>query len=469
MENDLETEKIQKKLDRLRRENAAFLAQTLLLDSFVAMARSPFEGEMLKNCLQQTLELATELTGAEKGSIFLLDEKGRVTDSILTRKAPAKEKSKLIGNIMDKGLAGWVCRHRICGVVHDTDTDERWLPLAGQPYTVGSALAMPIIRGEALFGILTLLHSQKAHFSETLIEAMQGTADQIALVLDNVKLYVELAKAKEAVDTYSKALNLELEKGRKIQRDFLPTHLPRLPNLEIAAEFTPALQVSGDFYDAFALPGNNVGLVVGDVSDKGVGAALYMALIRSFIRMFAGRCCEEALNRSVPDALHPEALKDLQRSALSALDITNDYLAREHDAEGMFATVFFGVINSEDGWLQYINAGHPPVYIIVPNGPFQRLTATGPAVGLQGGVEYASQTVRLKPGSILFGYTDGVTEACSPGGDMYQRSRLERLISGQSLSSARDVIGQVHTHLLSFVDNAPQYDDITMLAVKWTR
>ena len=456
-------------LERLRRDNAAYRAQGRLLEGFVAMVRSPAEGGMLKACLQQTLELATEMSGAERSSIFLLDENGVVTDSILARQASAKEGSQLIGSVMDKGLAGWVYKHHACGVVDDTDNDDRWLPLKNQPFTVGSGLAAPIGRSDKLFGILTLSHSHKNHFGHNLIQSMQAMADQIALVLENVKLYMELSRAKAEVELYSNALNLELEKGRKIQKDFLPAHLPTLPNVDITAKFVPAMKVSGDFYDAFTLPGGLVGLVIGDVSDKGVGAALYMALIRSFIRMFAVHHCEKELDESRPEPADTDTLKDLQFSSLKALTITNDYLARVHDTEGMFATVFFGIVNPQNGMLCYINAGHPTVYAVSHKGGLQNLGVTGPAIGLQEGIWYRLYTHRMQPMEILFGYTDGVTEALSPSGKMYGKNRLESLIAMPPFQSADAFIKKVHEHLLKFVDSAPQSDDITMIAAQWKR
>jgi sigma-B regulation protein RsbU (phosphoserine phosphatase) len=466
--NALEIESKRDELEQLRRENAAYRAQGKLLEGFVAMIRSPAEGGMLKACLQQTLDLATELTGAERSSIFLLDENGVVTDSILARQDSVKDEGQLIGSIMNKGLAGWAYKHNACGVVHDTDNDARWLPLKNQPFPVGSALAAPIGRSENLFGILTLSHSHKNHFSQDLIEAMQAMADQIALVLENVKLYMELAKAKSDVEVYSTALNQELEKGRKIQEDFLPAHIPPLPNLEYAAKFVPALQVSGDFYDAFLLPGGLIGLVIGDVSDKGVGAALYMALIRSFIRMFSAHNFEkEERNESWPKPLNTDILHDFQFSSLKALTITNDYLESVHDTEGMFATVFFGIINPQNGMISYINAGHPPVYVISHKGGYQHLGVTGPAIGLQGGTWYRVKTYRLQPNDILFGYTDGVTEALSPSVKMYGTQRLEHLITRHPFKSAKALMLCVYEDLIGFVDSAPQSDDITMIAAQW--
>lgn len=454
-------------IERLNGEISGFRIQGQLLDRFVDMARSSSDGDVLTSSLQQTLDLATELTGAESGSIFLLNEAGVVTDSILSRQLSKKATTHLLGRIMNKGLAGWVYKHKKLGLIQDTDRDERWLPLDDQPYPVGSALAVPIMRDEVLFGILTLIHSRKNHFNAALIDTIQGTADQMALVLDNVKVYVELAKAKAAADTYSRALNLELEKGRKIQQDFLPAHLPQVTNLKIAAKFIPALQVSGDFYDAFALSENQVGMVLGDVSDKGVGAALYMALIRSFVRMFANQCNRVNPEQSAQIESTLCLSSDLQRSALMALDITNDYLASEHDAGGMFATLFFGIINTDTGLLRYINAGHLPVYLIIRPGKLQLLGPTGPAVGLQGGIQYPYKEIELPPRSLLFGYTDGITEALSPTGEMYQKSRLENLLCQTPVPPADELVRQVHRHLLGFMDNEIQSDDITMLAAQW--
>ena len=149
--------------------------------------------------------------------------------------------------VLNKGLAGWVWKHRKIGLVKDTRDDSRWLDLPDQPYTVGSALSVPILRGESLLGLLTLLHATPGHFNDQTAELMQLTAGQLGAALENARLYTKL-------DEYSKALDAELEKGKKIQRDFFPKDIPRLPGWEIVSVFEPALQVSGDFYDAFMLP-----------------------------------------------------------------------------------------------------------------------------------------------------------------------------------------------------------------------
>jgi PAS domain S-box-containing protein len=147
---------------------------------------------MLRAMLQQTLKISTRLTSAEESSLFLLNADGMVTESILARGAVIREqKQTIIGKVLDKGLAGWVIRHRKVGLIADTLYDERWLTLPSQPYTVRSALAVPILRGKVLLGIITLMHSEPGNFTDESAHLMQMTAAQMALVLDSAQLFIE--------------------------------------------------------------------------------------------------------------------------------------------------------------------------------------------------------------------------------------------------------------------------------------
>jgi sigma-B regulation protein RsbU (phosphoserine phosphatase) len=449
---------LREELNRLRNEKSAFKAQSKLLEKFVSLARSPGKDKMLIKILQKTLEVFAGLTGAEKGSLFLLDRKGVVIESILTRSdATPEQRSRLIGHVLDKGLAGWVRRHREVGLIMDTKEDDRWLDLPDQPYTVRSALAVPILRDEKLLGLLTLLHTQTGHFSAETAELMKMIAGQIAIALENASLYAKLSN-------YSKALNAELEKGKKIQRDFLPAEIPRIPGWEINTCFHPARQVSGDFYDVFMLPGNYVGLVIADVCDKGVGSALYMALFRSLIRVFSGQIILGgwSVTKSRQDEKLPSGA-DVTRM-LQAVPLTNDYISEEHGKDVMFATLFFGVLNPASGDLFFINGGHEPPCIIGPSGIKQTLKAKGPAVGYITGAEFEIQQAQLEYGDSLIGYTDGVTEALSPQKALFTKERFLKLIESP-VASASELIERIKTDLFGHIANAPQFDDITMLAV----
>ena len=352
------TAELKAKIERLQKKKTALLTQSRLLQDFVSLAKSSAKEQMLTAILQKTLELTAELTKAETGSLFLLDPDGVVRDCILTRgPRQAKERLDLTGTVLEGGLAGWVVRNRRIGLITDTEKDDRWLNLPDQPYAARSVLAVPIIRDKKLLGILTLQHSQPGIFHQGTVDVMEVTAGQLGLALESAKLYSKL-------DEYSRALDAELEKGKQIQKEFLPHELPRPTGWDIAACFHAARQVSGDFYDAFLLPNGCLAVVIGDVCDKGIGSALFMALIRSLIRVFTGKISLSGVSISAElSRAAPEADIELGM-ALGAITLTNEYLAQEHGDQGMFATLCLVIINPTTGKLAYINAGHLPLLII---------------------------------------------------------------------------------------------------------
>ncbi|HEY9850442.1 MAG TPA: GAF domain-containing SpoIIE family protein phosphatase [Leptolyngbyaceae cyanobacterium] len=460
----------------LRTAKAAFDAQQELLENLVDMARSTTaEMQLLKLTVQKTFDVCTRLTGAERGSLFLLDSNGVVTASIITRKnATPEESTQLIGMVLDKGLAGWVIRHREVGVIADTEKDDRWLTLPNQPYEVRSALAVPIMRGQILLGILTLLHSQPEHFGKEDALLMEATAEQIGLVLENAELYAKLDESYIFLNKTKQALQNELEKGKQIQRDFLPDKLIQPAGWEIAACFYPAREVAGDFYDAFELPGGYVGLVIADVCDKGVGAALFMALFRSLIRIFSGQISLQELdtlkqyeNSSISYILDPSQTGySAEIDALKAVPLTNNYIAKTHWQMSMFATLFFGVLNPSTGLLTYINGGHEPPIIVDRSGIKNRLKPTGPAVGMMPNMKFKTQQVQLEPGDMLITYTDGVPEARSPEGTFFTERNLLSLVE-QPCSGVGNLLETIEKSLRSHIADTDQFDDITMLAVRW--
>jgi len=283
-----------------------------------------------------------------------------------------------------------------------------------------------------------------------------------------------LQKSFEQVDAYSKALNSELEKGRQMQSNFLPGDLVTVSGWEFAAFFKPARQVAGDFYDVFELPGDNVGLVIADVCDKGVGAALFMALFRSLIRIFSGQttleglAClyngdsfDEKLSEASSTLTHPDHL-----IALKAVQFTNKYIAQNHGELAMFATLFFGVLNPSTGILTYVNGGHEPLLIVEGSGGVKkRLDPTGPAVGIDPEVKFDIRETRIEPGEILLGYTDGVVEARSKDEQFFTSAKLLSLLEGTGVS-AQSLLNHIAAEVKTHTEDADPFDDITLLAVR---
>ena len=480
----MEAQSLQREVVKLRTEKEALTIKSKLFENFAAMAHSccrtpdAAEWKELKDTLSKTVEFSIELTRADNGSLLLLDSGGEVSETI--RKSPvngSNDHYSAIDKRLDKGLADWVMSHHQTGLVSDSCADDRWAASEPLAQNVRSALAVPVLKGAKLLGILSLQHSQPQHFSPEMVEQIKATTDQIALTLENARLYGKLDesyqslnRSKEEVEAYSKALDEELEKGRQIQRDFLPHRLPQIPGCEIATYFAPARMVSGDFYDFFALPGYNLGIVIGDVSDKGVGAALYMALIRSLMRVFSGHISLHgfsnfSVNNGVTQPALPIQNTSDQLNALNAVKLTNDYIAHEHGKEGMFATLFFGVVNGDTGELAYINAGHEPLLIVNSRGIRQRLNPTGPAVGIAPEMKFEMQRIEINPGDMLIGYTDGVSEAVSENGEFFTKERLFSLLE-QPAGSASLMVERIKTSLLDHTRNTPVSDDIAMIAVQ---
>lgn len=480
----METQNLLQEVAQLKIEKAAFKVKSKLFENFAAMAhsccRAPTTAEWteLKDTLVKTLHFSIELTRADTGSLVLLDSDGVVSDTIGESKGnEERSRSQPIGRLLDKKLSGWVRDHRQIALIQDTVNDGRWDARSHKTQSVRSALAVPVLKGNELLGILSLQHSRPQHFGPEMVEQMQATSDQIALTLENARLYGKLdesyrslEKSKKEIEAYSKALDHELKIARQIQRDFLPDQLPQLPDWEIATYFAPARQVSGDFYDVFSLPGHNLGIVIADVSDKGVGAALYMALTISLIRVFSGHISLHgfsnfSVNNGLIKAVAPHSGTADQLNALNAVKLTNDYIAHEHSKEGMFVTLFLGVINPNTGVLAYINAGHEPLFIVNSSGLKQHLRPTGPAVGIMRDVQFKIKQVEIQPGDILLGVTDGVTEALSPTGEFFTKKRLVPILE-QPPDSSADLITRIKKKVADHIQNAAPSDDITMVAVQ---
>lgn len=269
-------------------------------------------------------------------------------------------------------------------------------------------------------------------------------------------------------------LEREMEIARRIQASFLPEKLPEFSGWEVAARFEPARQVAGDFYDAFPLVQNRrLGLVVGDVCDKGVGAALFMALFRTLIRAFAqqhyalrwmGDLSEEGLVRPVEGG-RPN-LPSIGTSALkNAMELTNNYIALTHGSANMFATVFFGVLDPANGLLLYVNGGHEYPLLVNSSGVKGQLATTGPLVGVFPGAQFEIQSVTIEPGDTLVAFTDGVTEARNANGGFFGRERLYALLA-QPVSSGAELLDCVQASVHEHMDGADLSDDVTLLAVR---
>ncbi|RMF47594.1 MAG: PAS domain S-box protein, partial [Anaerolineae bacterium] len=196
----------------------ALEAQKRLFENLVAVARATATYPTLKATLRNALDVAVQITGAQRSSLFLLDKDRRVTASILARgQADEAQAKSLVGTVMDKGLAGWIAEYQQSALISDTRLDDRWLTLPDQPYEARSVLGVPIRAGGVLLGILTLMHAEVGHFTEEHLHLMEAAADQMALALRNAQMFeeqyrlaAELAEARDAAEAASRAKGMFL-------------------------------------------------------------------------------------------------------------------------------------------------------------------------------------------------------------------------------------------------------------------
>jgi serine phosphatase RsbU (regulator of sigma subunit) len=296
---------------------------------------------------------------------------------------------------------------------------------------------------------------------------------------------IEDMAAEASLREYERDLSI----AHDIQSGFLPERIPVPRGWDLASRFRPARQVAGDFYDGFEIvDGRRLAFVVADVCDKGVGAALFMALIRTLLRHTAehtgawslddGDARAAGMTAAETGASPPALLSVGAGPLVQAVVATNRYLTRNHLRQGYFATLIFGVLDPKSGALLYINGGHNPAVLRRANGAHTLLAPTGPAVGIMPHSSYALGHVVLDPGDTLLLYTDGVVEARAVDGGLFGMDRLlEVLEIGNPMAvsgpvrpdrSAETVLSAVDTALREHVGAAEQSDDITMLALHRT-
>ena len=256
---------------------------------------------------------------------------------------------------------------------------------------------------------------------------------------------VELSEKNQALEDAQREIRNDLEMAHSVQAALVPSDLPEDPRAGVAAFMTPALDVGGDFYDAFITEHGRLAFAIADVSGKGVASALMMAVGRALLRSAANQ--------------HPDP-------SLAVAE-TNDQLCSMNPKE-LFITAFFGVIDLELGTLTYVNAGHDPPYLMRPNeGPEMIPMTGGIALGVLPELNYTETTIPLDEGASMFLYTDGITEAEDSAGQQFGRERLEEKLASLNGEGPQELMESVLSDLRTFSGDAKQFDDITCMALQF--
>jgi serine phosphatase RsbU (regulator of sigma subunit)/anti-sigma regulatory factor (Ser/Thr protein kinase) len=320
----------------------------------------------------------------------------------------------------------------------DIETLELDSPALSELKAAGVKLAVPLVSQGELIGVLNLgPRLSEQEYSSDDRKLLDNLAAQAAPALR----VGQLVREQEAEAATRQRFEQELEVARLIQQNFLPKELPDLPGWQVCAYYRPAREVGGDFYDVIPLPDSRVAFVVGDVTDKGVPAALVMSATRSVLRASAQRLIE-------PGAV---------------LERVNEHLCPDMP-EKMFVTCLYGVLDPASGRLRFANAGHDLPKVKTAEGALE-LRARGMPLGLMPGMSYEEKETLLRPGDSVLLHSDGIVEAHDPERDMFGSPRLMETVSGTP--GGQRLIDRVIEELETFTGrDADQEDDITMVTLE---
>jgi serine phosphatase RsbU (regulator of sigma subunit) len=400
-----------------------------------------------------------ESLGSEGASVLLLDaEHGELYFPYV-----ATEDQAMAGPLRevrfpsDHGIAGAVLRDGKALRIDDVAGDPRFF--AGADRRTGSVtramISAPLRGRHGPLGVIQAVNPlHGGAFSDDDLDFLEALAGSVSIAIENARFYRQLraqvAALERAVKEHNEllALRRELQIARDIQRSILPRVFPAFPErseFEVFAAMRPANEVGGDFYDFFLLGDDRLGIAIGDVSGKGVPAALFMAVTRTLLRSVV--------------AANP--------SPAACLGQVNRLLCRENE-QGMFVTLFYGVLDFASGAFAYSNAGHNPPWLLRASGHVESVAGTGdPMLGAFDDTVYHEASVALAPGDVVFLYTDGVSEGMNVVDEPYSDERLEKTLRASIGRTPESLVSGVVSEVQDHGVGRDPSDDITAMALRW--
>lgn len=404
-------------------------------------------GNMFNVEINQTIvEKALEVIGAEKGSLMLIDKQSNEL-RIVAASGLEDEIRKNTRIKVGERIAGRVAKEGKPLIVENIEEASHLTTERAEKYKTKSFISLPITSvpldgKEEVMGVLNLTDKKRGDFFTARdLKLLSAITSQTAISMDLKRYTEELLQATAEKERFLK----ELQIARDIQQSFLPETPPQVEGIDLAAMNSPAQQVGGDFYDFIPVTQDKLGLVMADVSGKGISAALFMALSQSLIRANA---------RGNPS---PERV----------LRQTNGLILEEVKS-GMFVTVFYAILDTKKGTLTYVSAGHnPPIWLNRNTGDCKMLEAEGMALGVMEDIRLVEKQITLGRDDMLVLYTDGVIEAINQRKEEFGEERFISVIKESHTLAAKDLIEKINQEVFTFVGEEPQFDDLTLMVLKF--
>ena len=394
----------------------------------------------LDSLLPVIIHKTTEVMDAERSSLFIYDPD---SDELWSKVAEGMDENT-IRFPSGVGIAGDVAKTLETANIPDAYDDPRFNPEFDKQtnFKTKSVLCMPMTtrKGE-LIGVIQVLNKiDGGTFEESDEKLLEALCTQAGVAIVRARL-TEAFLEKQRIEE-------SLKLAADIQMGMLPSTFPAFPDrkdFDLFASIVPAKEVGGDFYDFFLIDKKHLCFVIGDVSGKGIPAALFMALTKTQIKASSSR----------------------RRTPGDVLFRANNDLCHENESS-MFCTLFYGIMNTETGEVTYANAGHNPPYLISENGePKQIETTGGIALGVMDEMPFESATFMVPKSGSIFLYTDGVNEAMNEADEEYSYEKLEDYLKENSNGSITDMVNGNLDSVKKFAGSAPQSDDITVLAIRY--
>ena len=393
---------------------------------------------------RSALAQAHRLIAATCGGILVRDEAGdplHYAAQFGEGAALPEPTSAYVGTILERGVAEIF---NIGAMVSECPGDAVASGGASSPFR--SLLFAPLRAKQRTHGLIVLINDTGEPYAAADLKLLNTIALQTAAAIENSVMAAEMVQTARYREQLA-AINRELDTAQKIQQSLLPRAFPPFPDrkdFDIHAQMTCARAVGGDFFDFFLIDEDHLGVVVGDVSGKGTPAALYMAMTHTHFKTVA-------LQGKPPE----ECMAEVNR------------ILRSDNASSMFATCFYGILNTRTGELRYSNAGHNLPYRMSARGEISSLDVQGGTpLGLFPWEKYEGGSAQLDPGDGLFLYTDGVPEANNAQEEEFTNERVVDALRCATPLPSREIIDCMSGQLLAFTAGAPQSDDITMVCVR---
>jgi serine phosphatase RsbU (regulator of sigma subunit) len=331
-----------------------------------------------------------------------------------------------------KGIVGHVIRTGETVIAPDVSRDAHYIE--GRPQT-RSEVAVPILSNDEVIGALNLESDRFAAFSAGDAQLLEAFAVAAAISIEKAVLHRQIVEKHR--------LEQQIETAREVQASLLPSRAPELAGYDIAGLNLPTWAIGGDYYDYFPLADGRLGLVIADVSGKGLPAALLMATFRAALRT------EVRKNRPIP-----AVIDDVHQTLVESMDETR------------FVTAVYGILDPRAATFTYINCGHNPPMLLRASGEWEFLPTGAWAVGMFGSKPVAPSTVSLGTGDTLLLYTDGVIDVTDANLDDFGEDRLARVLSASAARSAGEIIGALLDATRAYSGQTRYEDDFTLLVVK---